>query len=101
MLFRSDGAKIYFYQNGFIHSKVVMIDDAISSVGSANMDFRSFKLNFEANAFVYDFKVSRELRDIFENDIKESQLITAADFQNMSLWLRFKQAGSRLLAPIL
>lgn len=100
-LLAEDGAKIYFYQNGFIHSKVVMIDDAISSVGSANMDFRSFKLNFEANAFVYDFKVSRELRDIFEDDMKQSELITATDFHNMSLWLRFKQAGSRLLAPIL
>ncbi|GAX01986.1 cardiolipin synthase [Secundilactobacillus silagei] len=96
-----DGAKIYFYQDGFIHAKVVMIDDAISSVGSANLDFRSFKLNFEANAFVYDFKVAKELRDIFDADIEKSQLISAEDFENMSLWLRFKQAFSRLLAPIL
>ncbi|GAX06877.1 cardiolipin synthase [Secundilactobacillus pentosiphilus] len=100
-LLAEDGAKIYFYQNGFIHAKVVMIDDAISSVGSANLDFRSFNLNFEANAFVYDFKVARELREIFEADMKESTLVTAQDFKNMSLWLRFKQAGSRLLAPIL
>ncbi len=78
-----------------------MIDDAISSVGSANLDFRSFKLNFEANAFVYDFKVAKELRDIFDADIEKSQLISAEDFENMSLWLRFKQAFSRLLAPIL
>ncbi|WP_203648445.1 cardiolipin synthase [Secundilactobacillus yichangensis] len=100
-LLAEDGAKIYFYENGFIHAKVVMIDDAISSVGSANLDFRSFKLNFEANAFIYDFKVAQELRDIFEADMKESTLVTAEDFRNMSLWLRFKQAVSRLLSPIL
>ncbi|MCH5461406.1 cardiolipin synthase [Lactobacillus sp. LC28-10] len=100
-LLAEDGAKIYFYQNGFLHAKVVMIDDAITSIGSANLDFRSFKLNFEANAFVYDFDVAKKQRAIFEGDIKESELVTAEDFHNMSLWLRFKQAGSRLLSPIL
>ncbi|GAW99610.1 cardiolipin synthase [Secundilactobacillus mixtipabuli] len=100
-LLAEDGAKIYFYQKGFIHSKVVMIDDAISSVGSANLDFRSFKLNFEENAFIYDFKVAQKLRDIFRADMAESQLVTAEDFNKMSLWLRFKQAFSRLLSPIL
>lgn len=96
-----DGAKIYFYQNGFLHAKVVMIDDAISSVGSANLDFRSFKLNFEANAFIYDLKVAEQLHAIFEEDMKQSELISAKEFQNMSLWLRFKQGFSRLLSPIL
>ncbi|MFD1483784.1 cardiolipin synthase [Lacticaseibacillus baoqingensis] len=100
-LLAEDGAKIYFYQNGFIHAKVITIDDTISSVGSANMDFRSFKLNFEANAFVYDRPVARQLREIFLADIAKSTLVTAADFQAMSLWLRFKQAFSRLLSPIL
>ncbi|MTV81167.1 cardiolipin synthase [Secundilactobacillus folii] len=96
-----DGAKIYFYEKGFLHSKVVTIDDGISSVGSANLDFRSFKLNFEANSFIYDFKVAKELRTIFEEDMKHSRLITIKDFHKMSLWLRFKQGFSRLLSPIL
>jgi cardiolipin synthase len=100
-LLAEDGAKIYFYQNGFLHAKTMVIDDAISSVGSANMDFRSFKLNFEANAFVYDFKVASQLRTIFEADIEKSTLVTPQDFREMSRWLRFKQAFSRLLSPIL
>ena len=55
----SSGAKIYTYQNGFIHSKVMMIDDEICSVGSANMDYRSFALNFEVNAFIYDKEIAK------------------------------------------
>lgn len=100
-LLAEDGAKIYFYQKGFLHAKVLTIDDAISSVGSANMDFRSFKLNFEANAFVYDTTLASQLREIFKADMANSQLITPTDFRQMSLWLRFKQAFSRLLSPIL
>jgi cardiolipin synthase len=50
----SSGVKIYTYENGFIHSKMCLIDDEIVSVGTANMDFRSFELNFEVNAFVLE-----------------------------------------------
>jgi cardiolipin synthase len=100
-LLADDGAKIYFYQKGFLHAKVMTIDDTISSIGSANMDFRSFKLNFEANAFIYNSQVALELHKIFMDDIEDSTLITPEDFHNMSLWLRFKQAFSRLLSPIL
>ncbi|WP_407893390.1 cardiolipin synthase [Lacticaseibacillus sp. N501-2] len=96
-----DGAKIYFYQKGFLHAKVVTIDDTISSIGSANMDFRSFKLNFEANAFIYNSQVALQLHKIFMADVADSTEITAEDFRKMSLWLRFKQAFSRLLSPIL
>lgn len=97
----NDGAKIYFYQKGFLHAKTVTIDDTISSIGSANMDFRSFKLNFEANAFIYSSDVAKQLHEIFLNDIQDSTLITPKDFAQMSWWLRFKQAFSRLLSPIL
>ena len=55
----NSGVKIYTYQNGFIHSKVMMIDDEICSVGSANMDYRSFALNFEVNAFIYDEEIAK------------------------------------------
>ena len=60
------GVNIYTYQNGFIHSKILMIDDEISSIGSANMDFRSFELNFEVNAFIYDEDIAKQLRQAFE-----------------------------------
>lgn len=96
-----EGVKIYFYNNGFIHSKTMVIDDEISSVGSANLDYRSFKLNFEINSFIYDQKFSTEMRDIFLNDMDESTLQTPERFKQQSLWLKFKQMFSRLLSPIL
>lgn len=96
-----DGVKIYFYHNGFIHAKTMVVDGKISSVGSANMDYRSFKLNFEINAFIYDSQVSQELEQIYEADMTHSELITPEKFDQQSLYLKFKQTASRLLSPIL
>ncbi len=95
------GVKIYHYQHGFMHAKTVVVDDAIASVGSANFDIRSFKLNFEVNAFIYDRKVAGTLAEIFEADMKQSYLLTPAIIASQSRWLRFKQDFSRLLSPIL
>ena len=95
------GVKIYYYNNGFIHAKTIVIDGQVASVGSANMDFRSFKLNFEVNAFLYDADLAQELERIFLEDQKISSLITVQDFKNQSFWLKFKQTFSRLLSPIL
>lgn len=95
------GVEIYKYNKGFLHSKTVVVDGKIAVVGSANMDYRSFKLNFEANAFMYDEVVSQQLVDIFVQDEKNSTRLTAAYFEQQSLWLKFKQYFSRLLSPIL
>ncbi|WP_179395425.1 cardiolipin synthase [Lacticaseibacillus absianus] len=95
------GVKVYHYENGFLHAKTVVVDDKIASVGSANLDIRSFKLNFEANAFIYDRHVAHELTTIFTADLTHSRLLTAEEVARQSRWLRFKQAGSRLLSPIL
>jgi len=96
-----DGVKIYFYHNGFIHAKTMVVDGRIASVGSANMDYRSFKLNFEINAFIYDPAVARQLEEIYEADMRHSELITPEKFRQQSAYLRFKQTASRLLSPIL
>ncbi|WP_283679912.1 cardiolipin synthase [Lentilactobacillus sp. Marseille-Q4993] len=96
-----EGIKIYFYDKGFMHAKTMVIDDSMASVGSANMDYRSFKLNFEINSFIYDEKVSKELKQIYLNDINDSTLMTPEDFEKQSRWLKFKQTFSRLLSPIL
>lgn len=95
------GAEVYTYENGFLHAKVVTVDGVVSSVGSANMDMRSFSLNFEANAFMYNEKIAQELEDIFEEDLKFARRLTEADFLAQSKWLSFKQKFSRLLSPIL
>ncbi len=78
-----------------------MIDDAIASVGSANFDIRSFKLNFEVNAFIYDAKIAQQLTAAFDEDVTHSQLLTPALIKEQGHWLRFKQYFSRLLSPIL
>ncbi len=97
----NQGIHIYFYQNGFIHAKTMVIDGQIASVGSANMDFRSFKLNFEISTFIYDEKISRKLENLFISDMDVSEVVTPERFKEQSAWLHFKQSFSRLLSPIL
>lgn len=97
----NEGVTIYTYQRGFLHAKTMLIDGKMSSVGSANLDFRSFKLNFEINAFIYDSDTTDQLEQIFVNDIRNSRVVTAAAFDKQSRWLHFKQRFSRLLSPIL
>lgn len=96
-----DGVKIYYYERGFMHSKTMVVDDRFASVGSANMDYRSFKLNFEVNAFIYDERIAAQMADIFEEDARVSRLVTVRMFDDQPVFLRFKQSFSRLLSPIL
>lgn len=100
-LLHNSNIKIYLYRNGFLHAKTFIVDEHIASVGTANLDIRSFKLNFEVNAFIYDQEVAKQLHDIFLNDLKHTDLLTNEMLQKQSQWLRFKQRFSRLLSPIL
>ncbi|MCI1891866.1 cardiolipin synthase [Schleiferilactobacillus perolens] len=95
------GIKIYIYNKGFIHAKTAVMDNKVVTVGSMNQDIRSYALNFEANCFIYDSKVSQEFTDIFNADIADSTLLTKEIIAQQSRWLRFKQYFSRLLSPIL
>ena len=95
------GIKIYSYQNGFIHAKTIVADSTVISIGTANMDIRSFKLNFEVNAIIYDDRVATEAETQFMEDIKESEEITKEVYSNRSLTLRIKESLVRLVSPIL
>lgn len=95
------GAKVYIYDNGFLHAKTMVIDGEIASVGTANLDFRSFKLNFEVNAFIYDPVIAQDLKQIYEKDIEKCHLLTKELLDQQSRWMKFKQEFSRLLSPIL
>ncbi|MEG0260194.1 MAG: cardiolipin synthase [Lysinibacillus sp.] len=95
------GAKIYIYEKGFIHAKTIVIDDEASTVGTANIDVRSFSLNFEVNAFIYDCTISHQLAEIFEKDIFDCTELTWEMYQNRSTLIMFKESISRLLTPIL
>jgi cardiolipin synthase A/B len=95
------GAHVYIYDNGFIHAKSIVVDNQISSVGTANFDIRSLNLNFEINAFIYDANIAEKLNGAFEEDIELSRILTWEQYLNRSKWIRFKESISRLLSPIL
>ena len=95
------GVRCYEYENGFIHSKVIMIDSKVCSVGTANMDVRSFKLNFESNAFIYDEQTTIELEEAFMRDITSCRQLTLENYQNRSKWTKIRESLSRLLSPLL
>lgn len=95
------GASIYIYQNGFLHAKTIVVDGQIASVGTANIDVRSFQLNFEVNAFLYSDKVAGELTERFLEDINKSTQMSYQLYKKRSRWIKFKEAIARLLSPVL
>ncbi|MBD1379518.1 cardiolipin synthase [Metabacillus arenae] len=95
------GASVHIYENGFIHAKTIIVDEQVSSVGTANIDLRSFKLNFEVNAFLYDEGIAKQLASQFNEDLKLSREITYEDYVQRSKWIKLKESVSRLLSPIL
>lgn len=95
------GAKIYIYDNGFLHSKQIVIDDEVATVGTANIDVRSFKLNFEVNAFIYDPIAAHQLAELFEQDLLVSRELTLETYQQRSFTIRLKESIAHLISPIL
>ncbi|NLK98707.1 cardiolipin synthase [Defluviitalea saccharophila] len=95
------GVRCYTYEKGFMHSKMILVDDLVSTVGTANFDIRSFKLNFEVNAFIYDEEVNSKLCDQFLRDLEESEEITAEIYKQRGFLIKFKESVSRLLSPML
>lgn len=95
------GVEIYQYTKGFVHAKTLVADRKIAIVGTANMDFRSFDLNFEVNAIVYDLATANELADVFYADIKDAEKIDAATWKERSRLKQLWQKTARLLSPLL
>ncbi len=95
------GVKIYIYNHGFMHAKTTVVDNLYATVGSMNQDYRSYDLNFEANAIFYDKKFNQVLADTFEKDMTKSTLLTKDMIKKQSRWLKTKQSFSRMLSPIL
>ncbi len=93
------GVRVYTYDNGFIHAKTIVVDGKAGSVGSANWDVRSFRLNFEANAFFYDAAVGEELKRRFIEDLALSTEVTPERYGRRSRRIRFKESVSRLFSP--
>jgi cardiolipin synthase len=95
------GVKVYRYMDGFLHSKTIVVDGKLSSVGTANWDVRSFKLNFEVNSFIYDREISKRLYDYFLEDVKKCKELRKIEYNKRSALIKIKESYSRLLSPLL
>jgi len=95
------GVRFFHYQNGFVHSKMITVDGEVSSVGTANVDIRSFKVNFEVNAFIYSREVARQLEDLFLLDIRDCLEMTEERYAQRTLMTKTKEQVARLLSPLL
>lgn len=95
------GVKVYMYKRGMIHSKYMVIDGTFCSIGSANLDIRSFEYNFEVNAIIYNQEISIELENVFENDKKDCFEITLEQWENRPISKKLTQAFMRIVAPLI
>ncbi|HRP58137.1 cardiolipin synthase [Agriterribacter sp.] len=95
------GVEIYLYKKGFVHAKTLVSDKKIAIVGTANMDYRSFDLNFEVNAIVYDSGVAGELAGVFYEDILTAEKIDPVAWENRPLWKQMFEKTARLVSPLL
>lgn len=95
------GVKVYFYKKGFLHSKLMVSDDELSTVGSTNVDFRSFEHNFEVNAFIYDTETALQMREIFLQDQRECVQVFSKNWAKRPWYHKAAESVVRLLAPLL
>jgi len=95
------GVEIYYYTKGMIHAKTMVIDTYICTIGSTNMDYRSFNLNAEINAFIVDKQVAKELKSHFEMDLKNSYQLQLEELKKRKWYTKVICSVARLIAPVL
>ena len=95
------GVKVYFYKPGFLHAKLMVCDDSLTCIGSANMDFRSFEHNFEINAFVYQKAFAEQMRRVFMHDMQSCERINPSKWLKRPYKQRLMESFMRLFSPLL
>lgn len=95
------GVKVYFYELGYMHSKAIVSDDKVTTIGSTNMDVRSYEQDFEINAFIYDEELARKMKGIFLEDEKHCQKVDPKRWAHRSIVTKFLESLARLLSPLL
>jgi cardiolipin synthase A/B len=95
------GVHVHFYMKGFTHSKLLVVDDVFASVGTANMDIRSFNQDFEANALIYDELVALQLKQDFLDDIGQSKEIVMEEWEKRPFWEKAQESVARIFSPLL
>lgn len=93
------GVKVYVYRKGFMHAKTVVSDDIVSTVGSTNLDYRSFELDFEVNAFIYDKQFAKEMKAVFLGDEMDCEEITLEEWSNRPKIKRWIESICRIFGP--
>ena len=95
------GVKVLFYAPGMLHSKLLIVDDAVTVIGSANLDFRSFEHNFEVNAFVYDADFTARMAAVFEADAAQCRVLQPGEWFRRPRGRKFAESFMRIFAPLL
>ncbi len=95
------GARVHLYEGGYLHAKTISVDGEVCSIGSANIDIRSFNINYELNAVLYDEALTRQLEDQFERDLANCRPFDAEEYMSRNVLLRFRDSVTRLLSPVL
>ncbi len=95
------GVKIFLYDDGYYHAKTINMDSLVCTIGSANMDVRSFDLNYEINSVIYDDKISAELGADFLADQANSTPFDLEEYNSRSVWTRFVDSIYRLASPVM
>lgn len=95
------GVEIYRYKKGFVHAKTIVTDKKIAIVGTANMDTRSYELNFEVNVIVYDEEIAKELSEVFYNDLKDAEKIDKQSWIDRPWYIKLIDKIAKLLSPML
>ena len=99
-LFLKSGIKIYLFPDGFLHSKIMVSDDAISSIGTANLDDRSFEQNYEVNAIMYHKEFAKLLKEDFLQDCKVSNELRYDEFIQRPWGKKLKEGFGKVLSPL-
>jgi cardiolipin synthase len=94
------GVKFYRYESGFLHQKVIVVDDEVAGIGTANLDNRSFRLNFEITMVSVDKDFAAEAAAMLEEDFTHCRQVHAGDYDDRPFWFKVAVQTSRLLAPI-
>lgn len=94
------GVKVYLYRKGFNHSKFIVIDDELCTIGSANLDYRSFNDDFEVQAIIYDNETTRRMRDVFLADLQDADKVTVERWESRSRMSKLMEPVARLLSPL-
>jgi cardiolipin synthase len=95
------GVRVFLYEKGYLHAKTISIDSEICSIGSANIDIRSFSVNYELNAVFYSERIAKELESDFERDLAHCSEFDPAGYRKRKPVIRFRDSVARVLSPLL